>query len=62
MDTHPEGMTTELIRDMSGSVLMDIVNFLTKEDYDEQYDSDVFHLLMYSSFLPTPKLGHTFLT
>ena len=44
MDNPPEGMTRELVRDMSDSDLLDMVYFLIEEDYDDEYDDEGFFI------------------
>lgn len=55
MENPPEGMTPELVKNMSDSDLPDMSYFLSEGNYDDEYDEGFF------IFLHTHLISHAFL-
>ena len=47
IENPPEGMTTELVKNMSDSDLLDMSYFLSEGDYDDEYDDEGFFIFLH---------------
>lgn len=54
IENPPEGMTPELVKNMSNSDLLDMSYFLSEGDYDDEYDDKTFSFFNILILFPMP--------